>query len=395
MTSTLPTDAERIAREAREHLARTIGIDSQNPPGNEQEVAGFLAELAQRFGAEVRIQEVVPGRPNVLAAFTFGEGPALMLTAHSDTVPITPGATRDLLRATLEDGFLYGRGACDDKGPLLAMLAGCRLAAERHATGRRLAGTVWFAGVMGEESGGEGTRFLSKAGPLPDFAVVGEPTELEPVLGHKGSYRKRFRFHGRAAHSSDPSLGENAAYHAARFVTAVEELNEVLEDVKHPLFGQAVVSANVIRGGDKVIVVPDLCEVDVDRRLLPGEGEDVAQAEMDEILDSLRDRYAALRVDVQDLGMGKAPAQTAPDHPLAQHLKASIEGVTRRPTEFSGYRAGTDMTFLSAAGVPTVIFGPGSISDAHTVDEKISLEQFDLSIEIYAQLIERVLGGDP
>lgn len=392
---TIPDDAAQIAREAREQLAHSIGIPSLNPPGDEQAMADYLAGLLREAGAEVSLQEVSPGRPNVLAAFRFGSGagPELMLTAHTDTVPVTSGATRDLLRATEEDGLLYGRGACDDKGPLLAMLAACRLASQRHDAGRRLTGTVWFAGVMGEESGGEGTRHLAEHGPLPDMAVVGEPTQLQPVLGHKGSYRKRFVFHGRAVHSSDPSLGENAAYHAARFMSAIEDLNEALADVTHPLFGRAVVSANVIRGGAKVIVVPDRCEVQVDRRLLPGETELTAQAEMDDILDGLRMRYPELHVEIEDLGMGKTPAELSPDHELASALASCIESVTGALCTFGGYRAGTDMTFLTAVGVPTMIFGPGSISVAHTVDEMIPLDEFDASIEIYARLIDRVLGG--
>lgn len=387
------TDAVAIVREARRALAHSIGISSQNPPGGEKAMAEYVAGLLSEAGAEVAYQEVQPGRPNVLGTFRFGPGPILMLNAHTDTVPVTPGARRDLLRSTEEGGRMYGRGACDDKGPLIAMLAACRLAVARHEDGRTLGGTVLFAGVMGEESGGEGTHHLAKHGPRPDAAIVGEPTELAPVLGHNGSYRKRFVFHGRAVHSSDPSLGENAAYHAARFISAVEELNDALASVTHPLFGRAVVSATVVQGGTKVIVVPDRCEVQVDRRLLPGETEETAQAEMDRILGRLAERYPALQVDIEDLGMGKRPAELSPDHPLARTLKDVVEGVTGLSTRFGGYRAGTDMTFLSAVGVPTMIFGPGSISDAHTVDEAILLDEFDAAIEIYAQTIERYLGA--
>lgn len=386
------TDAVAIVGEARRELAHSIGISSQNPPGGEAAMAEYLSGRLREAGAEVALQEVQPGRPNVLGFFRFGPGPVLMLNAHTDTVPVTPGTRRDLLRASEENGRLYGRGACDDKGPLIAMLAACRLAAARHEAGRPLAGTVLFAGVMGEESGGEGTRHLATHGPRPDAAIVGEPTELAPVLGHKGSYRKRFVFHGRAVHSSDPSLGENAAYHAARFTSAVEDLNEALASVTHPLFGRAVASATVVRGGSKVIVVPDRCEVQVDRRLLPGETEETAQIEMDRILAELTKRYPALQVEIEDLGMGKRPAELAPDHAFARTLKEAVESVTSRPAAFGGYRAGTDMTFLSAIGVPTMIFGPGSISDAHTVDESIPLDEFDASIEIYAHVIEHYLG---
>lgn len=383
-------DLETVAAEALEHLRAAIAIRSENPPGDEQAMAEYLRDELLRLGATVELQEVLPGRPNVLGRFRFGPGPVLMLTAHIDTVPVTPGAKRDLFSAALEDGRLYGRGACDDKGPLIAMLAACGVAATRLA--EELGGTLLFAGVMGEESGGEGTAFLAKHGPLPDWAIVGEPTELKPVLGHKGSYRKRFTFRGKAAHSSDPSKGVNAVYRAARFVLQVEAWNERLQAVRHPLFGSPVASANVVHGGNKVIVIPDECHVEVDRRLLPGESEATVGEEVETILAGLRENDPDLEVEITDLGMGKVPAELPAEHPLARTVKSAVESVTGQATVFEGYRAGTDMTFLTAAGVPTLIFGPGSLDQAHTVDEYVPVEEFGASIAVYTEVIRDLLG---
>ncbi len=374
------------------NLKAVIRLNSENPPGREEGVAHFLCERLQALGAQVELQVVEEGRPNVIGTFDFGPGPTLLFNAHTDTVPVAGHVVRDLFDPVVEDGRLYGRGACDDKGPLIAMLTACAAATDLVRQGHALSGRLIFTGVMGEESTGAGTRYIAEHGPRADWAIVGEPTELEPVLGHKGSYRRRLTFYGTAAHSSDPSLGVNAIYRAARFVLEVERWNERLQTKSDPLFGSPVVSANVIQGGFKVIVIPDLCQVEIDRRLLPGETEATVQAEVAEILARLRDQDPELTVDIGDLSMDKAPSAVEPDSELAQTLKASVEAVSGRPASFRGYRAGTDMTFLAAAGVPTVIFGPGSIGKAHSTDEYVPLAEMEQAISVYTQVIWRLLG---
>lgn len=373
-------------------LKAVIRLNSENPPGREEEVAQYVGDRLKVLGAQVEFQPVEPGRPNVIGTFDFGPGPTLMLNAHMDTVPVAGKLVRDLFDPVEENGLLYGRGACDDKGPLIAMLTACGAVTDLIQQGYRFSGKLILTGVMGEESGGDGTKYVAQHGPRADWAIVGEPTEMAPVLGHKGSYRKRLTFSGKAAHSSDPSLGVNAIYRAARFALEVEAWNERLKATVCPLFGQAVVSANVIDGGFKVIVIPDTCHLEVDRRLLPRETDATAQAEVDAIVARLREQDPGLTVEITDLKMGKAPAAVAADSPLAQTLKASVEAVTGRTATFGGYRAGTDMTFLMAVGIPTTIFGPGSIGKAHMVDEYVPVVEMEQAVSVYTQVIWRLLG---
>lgn len=373
-------------------LKAVIRLKSEDPPGREEQVAQYVGDRLQALGARVEFQMVRPGRPNVIGTFDFGPGPTLMLNAHTDTVPVAGNLVRDLFDPVEEEGLLYGRGACDDKGPLIAMLTACGAVTDLVRQGHKLSGKLILTGVMGEESGGHGTMYVAKHGPRADWAIVGEPTEMEPVLGHKGSYRKRFTFFGKAAHSSDPSRGVNAIYRAARFALEVEAWNQRLQSKRDPLFGSPVVSANVIDGGFKVIVIPDICHLEVDRRLLPGETDATAQAEVEQILAQLREADPELRVEITDLNMGKAPAAVEPRSQIAQTLKASIEAVTGRPAVFQGYRAGTDMTFLSAVGIPTIIFGPGSIGKAHMNDEYVPLSEMEQAVSVYTQAIWRLLG---
>lgn len=373
-------------------LSDLVRLNSENPPGNEEAVARYVGDRLRALGAQVEYQMVKPGRPNVIGILDLGPGPRLLLNAHTDTVPVGLGRGRDLFDPVIEDGRLYGRGACDDKGGLLAMLVACTAAIELKRQGHDLSGTLVLAGVMGEEASGEGTRHLVKHGPLGDFAVVGEPTELQPVLGHKGSWRKRVTIHGRAAHSSEPRLGANAVYGAAMIALEIDELNQRLQRTVDPLFGSPAVSANVIHGGDRVIVIADACCLEIDRRLLPGETDDTAQAEFDIILDKLRVRYPELTTELTDLGMGKKPSVIDTDSALALSLKESIEFVTGRAAVYSGFNGGTDMTFLVEAGVPTVIFGPGSLKHAHTADEFVPLIEVEQAAHVYLNLFHRLRG---
>jgi len=370
-------------------LSALVRLDSQNPPGREEAVARFVGERLKELGAQVDYQWVQPGRPNVIGVLDFGPGPRVMLNAHTDTVPVTPG-DRDLLEPVIKDGNLYGRGACDDKGGLLAMLIACTAAVRMNRDGSGLAGTLILAGVMGEEASGEGTRHLVEHGPLADFAVVGEPTELKPVLGHKGSWRKRLIIHGRAAHSSDPRLGANAIYGAAMVALEVEQLNAALQDTATPLFGSPAVSANVVHGGKQVIIIADTCELEIDRRLLPGETDDDAQVEMDGILRRMLDRYPELTAEWIDLGMGKKPSVIESDSVLAMSLKESIQSVTGDDVSDTGFSGGTDMTFLMEAGVPTIIFGPGSLTQAHSFNEHVPLHEIEKAARVYLELFDRL-----
>jgi succinyl-diaminopimelate desuccinylase len=374
-------------------LAALVSLNSENPPGREEAVARFVGDRLEALGAKVEYQLVEPGRPNVVGVLDFGPGPRLLLNAHTDTVPVGVERERKLLEPVIEDGLLYGRGACDDKGGLLAMLVACTAAVELKRQGHEISGTLILAGVMGEEEGGDGTRHLVAHGPLADYAVIGEPTKLEPVLGHKGSYRKRLTIQGRAAHSSEPDLGRNAIYGASLVALEIDALNQRLRKVRDPLFASAAASANVIEGGSSVHVIAATCQLEIERRLLPGETEDTAQAEIDDILEIVRDRYPDLTTEIADLGSGKAPAQLAADSMLAQTLKDSIERVTGREAAFSGYTGGTDMTYLMAAGVPTIIFGPGDLAHAHTAEEFIPLIEIEQAAEVYLDLFCRLGQG--
>ncbi len=377
---------EAGARRCVNDLLALIALPTANPPGNEGGVARYLGTQAEAFGARVAYPEPKPDRPNVVAEWRFGKGPALLLTSHMDTVPAPP----ELLRGRIEGERLYGRGACDAKGSLAAMLAACRAVVDLAESGLPLAGRLVFAGVIDEESGGSGTDHLA-AHDRFDFAIVGEPTELTVVRGHRGALRRRLVFHGRAAHSSEPARGRNAIYPAARFALGIEALNARLVASADPEYGAATAGLNVIAGGSKVNVVPDRCEAQVERRLRPGETVAQAEAEVRAILAEIEREQPDLRWECESLGGDKEPAVIAADDPLVQLLASAAKEVLGHRPPIGIYRAGTDMVFLSRRGVPTAIFGPGSIDQAHTVDEFVRVGELAQAAEVYARLACRLL----
>ncbi len=356
-----------------------IELASENPPGNEAEAARYVAQRLTSLGADVELQEVAPGRLNAVGTLRFGPGPTLLFNSHLDVVPADRPAQ---FRPEIRNGRLYGRGACDAKGAVAAMLAACA----RLVRGERpTSGTLILAAVADEEAEGSGSRYLVAAGGTrANAAVIGEPTDNRVNLGCRGSYRAKVRFAGAAAHSSDPSRGDNAIYHAARFALVAEAWHRDLAQRSVP----SVVSATVIAGGSKVNIIPEWCDVQIDRRLAPGESVRDGERELEERLRQLaaQDPSARWSIDLVDTPKPSSVLDAA--HPFAQ-LALGVTGQANG--DF--FRGGTDMPYLADAGIACVILGPGSLDQAHTADEWVTLEQLEEAALLYERLARAYLSS--
>jgi succinyl-diaminopimelate desuccinylase len=354
-------------------------------PQREADVAVFVDGLLRAEGLGCELVEVEPGRPNVIARLPgVAPGPSLMLNAHLDTVP--GYGMPDAYVPRWRDGRLWGRGAADMKGALACMIGALRAL---RGSGRRLAGEVVLAGVVGEESGSQGTLHLVGGGAHADFAIVGEPTRMRIARAHKGGMWAEVRFEGRAAHGSVPELGVNAVEHAARFVTAVEtRLRPRLDQRTHPLLGRATVNTGVIRGGDRPPTVPAWCSVQLDRRWLPGE----VHAE---VLEEFRDLLRELQAELPDLRwtVNEMPGTATfvhwwldcpEDASGLPELRAAVEYAQGRTAELVGVQFWTDAALLAHQGAtPAVVCGPGDIAQAHGHEEWIEGDQLALATRVY------------
>ncbi|QDT01179.1 M20 family metallopeptidase [Adhaeretor mobilis] len=386
-----------------------------DPDAGEGRVTDFLQNFAQQQGWPWLRQSVHPGRDNFLALVGFGpnsvseppqggaQAAPMLFEAHQDTVS-TEGMTCNPFDAKHAQGRLYGRGACDVKGGMAAML----VALAEIGTDPDLPRPVLFASTINEECGFTGVRALAELwsdtngtsnhqthGTLssetvarlkPRAAVVAEPTELDVVVSHRGVARWQVETHGRAAHSSQPSEGANAIYAMASIVRAVQlyESEVLAQRPEDPRCGRPTVSVTTFHGGTGANTVPEIAAVNIDRRLSPEETPEEAFAELS--------RWIEEHAELLDCTVAHQPPwmqshglAEGDNLPLAKRL-SNIAREVADTGQLKGVPYGANAATLATAGISTVVFGPGSIAQAHTADEWIEVEQLEKAVEIYRRL---------
>jgi acetylornithine deacetylase/succinyl-diaminopimelate desuccinylase-like protein len=354
-----------------------IRIPSVNPDGDpgtgrtgEQACAEYIGDFLRSLGAEVSLHPVHPGRPNIVGCFAAPGKPRLLFAPHTDTVSVA-GMTIDPFGGEIRAGKLHGRGASDTKGPMAAMLWALH---ESRDLLPHLSHEIWFAGLMGEEAGQDGAKALAAREKF-DFVVVGEPTSLDVVFKHKVDVTARIVATGRAAHSSCPERGENAITKLAAGLLSLEKaLAAHFGKISDPVLGHPTFSIGTIRGGTKFNIVPDRAEAVIDLRLLPSQWKD---GEAREVFQTMRSACPDLQIEKI---MGSEALDTDPSHPLIAKL-----------IEAGGKPAGAawfcDAAIFSAAGVPAVAVGPGSIAQAHTEDEFIEVAALERGVEYFKKFL--------
>ena len=378
-------DVGRMKRE----LADLVAIDTQNPPGNEARAARYLQNLLTTEGFEVGLQEYKPDRINVIARLENGAGPVFAFNTHMDVVPVGDGWSSDPFALKEVGGRLYGRGACDCKGPLVAMLEAMRMLAADRAT---WSGTLLGVFVADEEIASEGAKFYASTGPKIDTAVIGEPTSNATFTAHKGSLRPVVRVYGVSAHSGTPHLGENAIYRAGELLGLVAEHHEkVVRHRTHPLVGAASLTVTRLNGGHADNVLPGTCDLLLDRRMVPGEDEGVVKREIGDLLALARERFG-VRAEVVDYKATTGGAtETALDTPIVQaSLAASRAHGAAKPGPF-GFQGGCDLVHFRSIGARGTVIGPGDLAVAHKPDEFVPVDEFVACSLIYRDVAKAML----
>jgi acetylornithine deacetylase len=364
-----------------------MGRPLQGPDIYEHRVTDYLEAFFNSLGVPWERQPVAAQRANI---FAWTDAPdatvTLMLEAHQDTVP-TDNMTIEPFAAHIENGRLYGRGACDIKGGMAAMLAAfARVVREKPKGLAR----VIMACAVDEEFTFLGVQHLTRIGLRDRFpnllgAVVAEPTQLQIVDTHKGAVRWDLTTAGRSCHSSRPELGVNAIYRMAVLLPHIERYAEELRASRSdPRLGPPTLSVGRIDGGTSVNTVPDQCRIEIDRRLLPGEQAPAA-------LDHLHD-YLRRHVDPSLAFSFSAPWLSAPalraagSEKLVKRLEAAIDRVIGSH-QVQAVPYGTDAAPLAESGIPSVVFGPGDIARAHTCDEWVPLDEVEQASEILYRMM--------
>lgn len=372
-----------------ERLARLVSFDTQNPPGQEADCAAFVAGELRAAGCNVTIDEFEPGRVNVIGRLENGPGPVFAFNTHMDVVPVGEGWSSPPLELRAVGENLVARGSCDAKGPLAAIIEAVALLAAGLSA---WSGTLLVVFVSDEEVASRGARHFAATHPKVDLVVVGEPSGNQPIIAHKGSLRPVVRIAGKTAHSGTPDLGLNAIFEAGRLFPRLLAYHRGLAARAHPLVGQPSLTVTRASAGLADNIVPDACDLLLDRRLVPGETEESALGEIKEMLaeaertDGIQGRILRL---VPTTG---GAAETQPQHPIVQAaLAAGRRHGVAAPAPI-GFQGACDFVHFRACGAEGVVLGPGDLAVAHKPNEFVPRAELEMAALIYRDIALAMMG---
>ncbi len=356
----------------------------------EKEVAEYIYEYCLENGLEADLVKVDGERKNVYA-YLRGKstGKSLLFNGHTDTIP-PYNMTIEPFSGEISDGFLWGRGGSDMKGAIASMLTAMINIKKSRI---ELSGDIIFTGVIGEEEKSEGTEALIESGIKADGAIVGEPTNYDYAIGHRGLEWLEFKIKGKAAHGGAPKEGINAISKAAKLINAIEE--EIFPKLNirfNEYMGPSVMNFGKIEGGTQPSTVADYCSIKIDRRYIPGESVASVIKEYQDIINRLKAEDPEFEVEIfripdNMLTLDHLYHFTKPDEYIVQVVKNSLIKQLNKEPEITIKHGWTDAALLSNyANIPTVILGPGSISYAHTKDEKVPVKDLIDYVNIYSNI---------
>jgi len=364
-----------------------VQTSTENPPGNEKVAAQFLKPLLSKMGFKVKILLSPKGRWNLIAEKRWGRGGrTLLFNGHLDVVPAGEPSKWKYppFQGKLSRGRIYGRGASDMKSGIASFLHALSVIDRSKISLHQ--GAVILHLVSDEESHGhQGMGFLTQRGGIHgDAALVGEPTDLHPVIAHKGALWLRISTFGKSAHSAKPHLGVNAI---GKMMALIDRLNSIPWEREHPLLGKPTLSIGTIRGGTKINVVPDRCDIEVDRRMLPGENREDVLGEMKKILDLIQSQDPLFQYRMEEMDFAEA-SEVDPEVEIVKIGVQAIEKVMGKKPPLRAFSGFTDSRFyINQCHIPTLIFGPGDTSQIHTVDESVEVEALIQAAHIYAWIV--------
>lgn len=367
-----------------EQLVRINSVNAFYPDGpGEGKLADYVQSFWNDHGIASRRQSVLPGRDNIIAQVPgLDSNRRLLLEAHMDTVSVA-GMTIPPFEPTISDGKLYGRGSCDTKAGLACMMAAL---ANFKNSGQTPKSSIMVASVIDEEYSALGVKKLCESLEAT-AAIVAEPTELKTIIASKGVLRWRIVAKGKQAHSSKVHLGINAIEHMGHLLVALQDYHRTLSQIHHPLLGCATGNIGLIEGGVQVNFVPDRCAIQIDRRLLPQERLQDVLAGYQAVVERVSASIPDSQFQMESPMLYDAGLETPADAPIAK-LSCRILNEMGYSDQVEGVAYGSDGTQIRALGIETIIFGPGSIDQAHTECEYVDIQQVRAAFEYYQRMIQ-------
>jgi len=371
-----------------------VQTSTENPPGNEKVAAQFLKPLLSQMGFKIKTVLSPKGRSNLIAEKRWGKGGrTLIFNGHLDVVPAGDPSQWKYppFQGKLSKGRIYGRGASDMKSGIASFIHALSMIDRSKIPLHQ--GAVILHLVSDEESHGhQGMGFLTRKGGIQgDAVLVGEPTDLHPVIAHKGALWLRISTFGKSAHSAKPHLGVNAI---GKMIKLMDRLNSTPFEREHPLLGKPTLSIGTIRGGTKINIVPDRCEIEVDRRMLPGEKKEEIFGKMKEILDSLQSQDPLFQYRMEEIDYAE-PSEVDPEEEIVRVGVEAIQKVIGKKPPLRAFSGFTDSRFyINQCHIPTLVFGPGDTNQIHTTDESVEVEALVQAAHIYGLILMDYLSKE-
>ena len=369
-----------------------VQTSTENPPGNEKVAAQFLKSILPKMAFKIKTVHSPKGRWNLIAEKRWGRGGrTLIFNGHLDVVPAGDPSQWKYppFQGKLYKGRIYGRGASDMKSGIASFIHALTMIDRSEISLHQ--GAVILHLVSDEESHGhQGMGFLTQKGGIQgDAALVGEPTDLHPVIAHKGALWLRISTFGKSAHSAKPHLGVNAI---EKMIKLMDRLNSLTLGGEHPLLGKPTLSIGTIQGGTKINVVPDRCEIEVDRRMLPGEKKEEVLGVMKEILDSLQSQDSLFQYRMEEIDYAE-PSEVDPEEEIVRVGVEAIQEVLGKKPPLRAFSGFTDSRFyINQCHIPTLVFGPGDTNQIHTTDESVEVEALVHAAHIYGLILINYLS---
>jgi acetylornithine deacetylase/succinyl-diaminopimelate desuccinylase family protein len=370
---------------AEKALSELISIPSVS--GSEGLIKGLVEKEFISMGLDVSLQHVDNDRYNIIGK--IGEGPLkLMFCTHLDVIPALDDQkwSTPPFKAVKSGDRIYGRGSTDAKGSLAAMMEAFYRVKK---SGKKLNGLVAIGAVIEEETGKSvgAKRLLEEY--RPQMAVIGEPTDMEAAIAHKGAIRPVITVHGKAAHASSPKRGINAIALMGHIVEYLESYGYKVEKNSDDILGKSSLEITMIRGGERINVIPEKCSIHLDRRLVSNETVDDAYKGIKKVIGRASKKIKR-KVDIELL-CAYPPSRTDTGEDIVRHALEVLKknGMNHNPV---GFPAGSDMWVFRSYGIPTIIMGPGQLSQAHVIDEYIRTDDLNRAVDIYEDLIYSILA---
>ena len=377
-----------------EVLQSLVRTESVNPGTSEAAVAKVIIDWLERTRASVKVVEFAPGRPSVAAVLSgTGPGPTLVLNGHTDTVPIDDRSlwSVDPLGAEVRNGYLYGRGSCDMKAGLAVQIAVAYYMSTLAPSS--INGSLVLHFAAGEERAEPGTLSLLDAGFGGDYGITTEPTSLRVATATRGTAYYLVRLRGRSIHASRADLGLNPIWALPRVLSALQDYDRQVRTLSHPLLPGGTCTPTLVRAGVKENMVPDQCEIAIDRRLLPGEDPAEDERRLATHLLELKEEDPTLDIELTT-SFSVEPAEIDPTSSFARHVVQAVSDVTGEQTEIWGAPFGSDVRNLVNDGqIEAVTFGPGDSAECHCADERVSVKQTVDAALTVAAVATRILGA--